>query len=226
MQWRRFSPEADSLKVYGYWRSSASWRVRWALALKNIPFDYIPVNLLKGEHKSPEHLKRNPMGLVPVLEIGEGHFLSESMAILEWVEEVYLLKGPALFPGTPLERAHVRSLCEIINSDTAPLQAPRAQKKYSSEPEKQNEWARDFISQGLRAFDVASRPLRKKFCVYDEVSAADIFLVPQIYNAIRYGIDVAKDFPELHRIYQECLKTSACLVASPETQSDAHPPSA
>lgn len=225
MKWRRFAPEAEQLKLYSYWRSSASWRVRWALNLKQIPFEYVAVNLLKGEHQSPEHVRLNPLASVPVLEVNQQVSLCESMAILEWIEEVYHLKGPTLFPGTPLERAIVRQLCEIINSDTAPLQTPRVQKRYSADPASQGEWARHFIRRGLQAFEVASRPFRKTYSVYSEISAADLFLIPQIYNALRYEIDVTNEFPDLHKIYTACLNTDACQRSLPENQPDAPPPS-
>lgn len=221
MKWRQFAPEAQKLKLYTYWRSSASWRVRWALEMKEISFESHPVNLLTGENKSAEHLARNSLGLLPVLEVDNGIYLSESMAILEWIEEVYHLRGPSLFPGTPLERARVRQLCEIINSDTAPLQTPRAQKRHHADPASQKSWAQDFIRQGLKAFDESSRALRKTFSVYNDVSAADLFLVPQIYNALRYEIDVAAEYPELYQIYTNSLKTEACKKSLPEAQPDA-----
>lgn len=221
MKWRQFAPEAQKLKLYTYWRSSASWRVRWALAMKEIDFESQAVNLLTGENKSAEHLARNPMGLLPVLEVDNGIYLCESMAILEWIEEVYHLRGAPLFPGTPLERARVRQLCEIINSDTAPLQTPRAQKRHSADALSQKSWAQEFIRQGLQAFDQSSRALRKTFSIYNDVSAADLFLVPQIYNALRYEIDVAAEFPELHQIYMNCLNTEACKKSLPEAQPDA-----
>ena len=174
MQWNNFHAEPESLTLYGYWRSSASWRVRWALELKQINYRYQPVNLLTGEHNSPEHLARHPLGVVPVLELGpQKIFLHESVAIIEWIEEVYQLKNPALFPGTPLERAKVRSLCEIINSYTAPFQTPRTQKRHSADAMEQKLWAQEFIRIGLAAFAKISAPLNGQFSVYDQVSAAE-----------------------------------------------------
>src|SRR4051812_28131685 len=110
-------------KLYGYWRSSASWRVRWAFELKKIPFEYIPVNILKEEHKADAHLKRNPMGGLPVLEISPGNFVSQSMAMLFWIEENYA-KEPYIFGKDRTNRYKIIELCEIINADTAPLQTP------------------------------------------------------------------------------------------------------
>jgi len=227
VKWGRFKTEAKSLRLHGYWRSSASWRVRWALHHKQVPFDYVPVNLLKLEHKTPEHRKLSPLGSIPVLEVeleSERVHLTESMAIFEWIEEVYSLKGPALFPGTPLERAVIRSLCETINSDTAPLQTPRAQKRHSADPAAQAAWAVDFIREGLSAFDVLTRGTRRDFAFDTQVSAADMFLVPQIYNALRYKLDVKTEWPELFTIYERCLALEPCRLAAPDQQSDAAAP--
>src|SRR5688500_17347222 len=112
------------LKLYHYWRSSSSWRIRWALAHKAVACEYIPVSLLDGESESEEHLSRNPLGFVPVLEIVRSgatpFYLSESMAILEWIEEMH--PNPTLLPGDAYQRARIRQLAEIIASDTQPLQ--------------------------------------------------------------------------------------------------------
>jgi maleylacetoacetate isomerase len=221
MNWQRFRAEPTKLSLYGYWRSSASWRVRWALMLKGIAFEYKAINLLKGENKSPEHLKKSPLGSVPVLEINSELYLTESMAIIEWIEEVYTLKGPALFPGLPVERAYIRSLCEMINSDTAALQTPAVQKRHSSDAEEQKKWAQEFISRGLKAYDLASRNCSGKFSFGDDITAADLFLIPQIYNALRYELNVAQEFPQLFKIHERALSTPAALASSPEKQIDA-----
>ncbi len=225
MNHSRFNHEPQKIRLYGYWRSSASWRIRWALQIKNIPFEYIPVNLLKDEHKSPEHLKRNPAGSVPVLEVefagGEKAFFAESMAMLEWVEEVYSLRGPSLFPGLPIERAQIRNLCEIVNSMTAPLQTPKAQKKYSDDAQKRIEWNQYWISEGLGAFDKVSERFRGNWSFGNQITAADLFLVPQTYNALRFEVDVKNKWPELFRIYNAARETEFCKKAAPESQIDA-----
>ncbi len=221
MKWDRFKPQSEGLKLYGYWRSSNSWRVRWALQLKGIPYEYIPVNILSGEAQEPPHRARHPLGFLPVLEISPQTYLSQSIAILEWIEEVYTLKGPSFFPGTPLERAKIRELAELINADTTPIQVPRVQKRHSSNPEEQKAWAAHFIQQGLMSFEILSRGSRQIFSVGKELSAADICLVPQIYGALRYGIKVEQDFPDLWKIYQRCLETEACFKSSPSEQIDA-----
>jgi len=209
------------LKLYGYWRSSASWRLRWALRLKDIPFEYVPVNILKGEHLEAAHLARNPLGILPVVEPEKGMFLCESLAIFEWLEESFPHKGPSLFPGSPLQRARIRSLCEIINAETAPLQTPRALKRHSADTSERTAWATHFIGEGLRAYESLSRPLRGEWSVGDQLSAADLCLVPQIYNAHRYGIDMTQELAPLERLFRKALGLEACQATSPERQSDA-----
>jgi maleylacetoacetate isomerase len=205
-------------KLYGYWRSSASWRVRWAMMLKKLPFDYVPVNLLKGEHKGPEHLKLNPSGLVPMLVTPEDVKIVQSLAILEYLESEF--PNPPLFGKSSLEGAQIRSLCEIINADTAPLQTPRVQKRHSADADEQAQWAREWIRAGLKSF-AALRPQGAHFAAGEALSAADLLLVPQIYNALRYKIDVAAEFPALMEIYDRCLETEDGRRASPEKQADA-----
>lgn len=207
------------LRLYGYWRSSASWRVRWAFELKKLAYEYVPVNILAGDNKKPEHLARNPMGALPVLDTGRGVLLSESLAIMEWLEEEF--RGYSLYPGSALDRAQVRALCEIVNSGIGPLQTPRAQNRHSSNADERAAWAKDFIRQGLHTYDRLSARERGAFSFRDDVSAADLCLVPQLYNARRYGIDLAQEFPELGAIYERCMATPECLKASPEKQIDA-----
>lgn len=221
MKWDRFKPKAETLKLYGYWRSSNSWRVRWALELKGIAYEYIPVNLLTGENKQSEHLARHPLGFLPVIEVNQGLYLAESLAIIEWIEEVYSLQGPSFFPGTPLERAKIRELAETINADVMPLQSPRVQKRHSADAAEQKAWAAHFVREGLKAFEVLSRGTRQRYSFFDTLSLADLCLVPQIYNALRFDIDVAQEFSDLWGIYERCLASEACRKAAPESQSDA-----
>jgi maleylacetoacetate isomerase len=207
-----------SYQLYGYWRSSASWRVRWAMLLKKIPYESMPVNLLKGEHRDNAHLEINPAGLVPVLITPEGETLVQSMAILQYLEELY--PRPSLFGRDSLEGAKIRGLCETINADTAPLQTPRVQKYHSPDSSQQIRWAQEWIYRGLKTFD-ALRPKSAAMSASDSVSAADLFLVPQIFNALRYQINVGTEFPELMRIYESCLATREGMESSPDNQPDA-----
>lgn len=207
-------------KLYGYWRSSASWRVRWGFSLKKIPYDYIPVNILKGENRSPEHIARSPLGALPVLEIAPDVFLSQSMSLLMWMEENFS-SSPYLFGKDRSSRYKIIELCEIINSDTAPLQTPRAQNAHSSVAEEKMKFAKNFIHQGLNAFEKSIQNISGQFCIHNEISAADLFLIPQLYNAKRFGFVLEKDFPVLSKIYDNCFETPECLASSPEKQIDA-----
>lgn len=212
------------LKLYGYWRSSASWRVRWALEIKKVPYDYVPVNILKNEHKEAAHLARNPFGLLPAFEMSPGNFLSESMAILWWIEEN--CEGTKIFGSTakgadPMSRYKILQLAEYINSDTAPLQSPRVQKMHSSDAKAGAKFAKHFIREGLAAYQAMAKSTAGKFSVGDSVTAADLFLIPQLYNARRFEIDVANEFPLLASIDRACYATSECKRSSPEAQVDA-----
>ncbi len=206
-------------KLYGYWRSSASWRIRWAFEFKKIKYEYIPVNLLKGEHSSAEHIKRNPSGKVPVFETLDSHFLTQSVAILEYLEELH--HTPSLLPSSAFDKALCRALCEIINADVAPLQTPLVQKRHSSDPAEQLKWTQEWIRKGFTAFEKLLPKSRGPFCFGDHLSLADLFLVPQIYNAVRYQISVESEYPTLWKIYQAALQTEACHKAAPEQQTDA-----
>jgi maleylacetoacetate isomerase len=194
------------------------------LELKKIPYTVLPVNLLKEENKSPEHLSRNPAAALPVLEVENGIYLSESVAIFEWIEEVYALRGPSLFPGTPLERARIRQLMEIVNSGIAPLQTPKVQKRHSDDPDLRSRWAKDWIFEGLKNYWAVARSTWGRYSVYDMLSAADLFLVPQLYNAKRYQIALETDFPELSDLYERLIQSPEGQVTKPEAQIDAPPP--
>ena len=130
------------LRLFHYWRSSSSWRVRWALAIKKLECEFIPINLLTDESDQPEHLARNPLGYVPVLEINSAEkpswFLSESTSILEFLEESF--PHPTLFPGDPLNRARIRQLAQIVNSDIQPLHNPNVVEKVTSYAEQKKQW--------------------------------------------------------------------------------------
>lgn len=205
--------------LYGYWRSSASWRVRWAFELKKIPYNYIPVNILKGEHREAIHLERNPMGALPVLEVSQGSFISQSMAMLMWIEENYA-STPMIFGMDRTHRYKILELCELINADTAPLQTPRVQNVHSSDPGKKLEWAKHFTHQGLLAFEKNVEKISGAYCVGNELSAADLFLVPQMYNARRFELPF-EEYPTLKKIWEKCMATAECHKSAPEQQIDA-----
>lgn len=202
----------QSLTLYHYWRSSASWRVRWMLELKKLKVDFIHVELLNGEVDREPHLSRNPMGQVPAL-IVDNHTLIESMAILEWLEET--IPANRLIPGDTWIRAHIRALCEVINSGTQPVQNLPVLDYYSEDPEKRKEWMRFFIHRGLTAYEKLVAAKAGKFSVGDQLTAADVFLVPQCYNAIRNDLSLS-EWPTIDRIHSAALATAECQASHPE----------
>lgn len=207
---------SDKLKLYHYWRSSASWRVRFAFAFKNIPCEFVAIDLLKGEQRTPAHLARNPLGTVPVLELaGEGgpKFLGESLAIIEWAEENY--PDPSLLPGDSWQRGRIRQLSEVINSGIQPLHNRKVALRHSENEPEQKKWNEHWIREGLGAYEKMVRETGGKFSAGDCLTMADVCLVPQCYSALRNAVELTA-FPVVERIYAEALKTQACQASHPD----------
>lgn len=200
-----------NLTLYHYWRSSCSWRVRWALAVKKQSYEAVAVNLLKGEQQSPEYLAKNPLGFVPCLAV-DGQPLGESLAILEWIEESY--PTPALLPKDSLARARTRQLCNIIVAGTQPLQNLSVQKYYCPDETKRLEDGRHWIKRGLTSYEKLLETTSGKFSVGDEVTMADLCLIPQCYNALRYELSLDL-FPRAKAIYERCRELPECKAAEP-----------
>lgn len=207
----------QSLILYHYWRSSCSWRVRWVLAHKQISYQSVPINLLKNEQQSPEYLAKNPQGFVPCLEV-DGRILCESPAIIEWLEESY--PQMPLLPRDPWARAQAREIASIIATGIQPLQNLKAQRQHTSEPEAREAWARHWIETGMLLLENKLRDRSGLYCVGDDLSLADIFLIPQVYNALRYQVPM-ENFPRVSAIYQLCLSIPACEAAAPHRQEGA-----
>lgn len=203
----------NEVTLYHYWRSSASWRARWALAFKGIKPKLVAVNLLEGETESAAHLARNPMGYVPVLAVAGRHMV-ESTAILEFLEEQ--IPAPQLLPGDAFDRQHVRALCEIVNAGTQPLHNLNVNEFLSDDLEVRKRWNQHWIRKGLGAFQTLAAPRAGKFVFGDRVTAADLFLVPQCYAAARFEVDVAREFPLLARWNAAGLETRECQESHPE----------
>jgi maleylacetoacetate isomerase len=201
------------MKLYHYWRSSASYRVRIALNFKNMSCQLIHVNILDGSNETPEHLARHPLGYVPVLEVN-GKSLMESVAIIEWIEE--MTPSPALYPVDSYQKALVRALVEIINAGTQPLQNVPVFEYYSSDPEKQKQWAHHFALRGLQAYEKAIQNSACDFSIGNTFLVPDVFLVPQCYSALRFGVDLEKQCPVIWRIYQNSLKLPFVERAHPD----------
>jgi len=212
------------LRLYSYWRSSSAWRVRIALGLKGLPWQYAAVDLRQGEQWGAEQKARNPTHQVPVLEVEEAgrplRRLVQSMAIIEWLDEVH--PSPPLLPPTADGRARVRALAEHVNSGIQPMQnAIVLQRLREKVPGWVREWAQRAIAGGLAALEVAvSDGLAGRFCHGDEPGLADCYLVPQIGSARRFGVETA-GFPTLLRIEAACAALPAFQAAQPDRQPDA-----
>jgi maleylpyruvate isomerase len=212
------------MKLYGYWRSSASWRVRIALAYKQIPYDYQPVHLVRdgGEQHGDAYRAVNPMEQVPSLELEVGgavRRISQSVAIIELLEERF--PEPPLLPADPYLRAKARQLAELINSGVQPLQNRHVLQRVKEELGADDQaFARHFIDRGLAAFQATAGEVAGKFSVGDKATVADVFLVPQLYHARRFGVDLAK-LPILTRIEAACMELPAFHTAHADRQIDA-----
>ena len=211
------------MKLYTFFRSSASYRVRIALNLKGLEYEQIPIHLRRGEQFSPAYKTINPQALIPTLEDG-GRVFTQSLAILEYLEERY--PDPPLLPHDPADRATVRSMALIIACEVHPIQNLRVLKYVSNElkhsDDDVNRWARHWITLGFTALEekVRSIPVEGKFCFGNVPSLADICLVPQLANARRFGCELAA-FPALLRIERNCAALPAFADAAPEKQPDA-----
>lgn len=213
------------MKLYSYFRSSASYRVRIALNLKKIPHETDFVHLLKngGEQRSAAYAALNPQKLVPALATEEGVF-TQSLAIIEYLEETH--PETPLLPATAAERARVRAIAQLMACDIHPLNNLRVLQYFEQEwsvpqPER-DEWVRHWIGEGFAAAEamVAEHPSTGSFCEGNTPTMADCCLVPQVYNARRFGVDMAR-FPTLQRIEAACLELPAFDAARPERQPDA-----
>lgn len=207
--------------LYGYSMSSASYRVRIALALKGLEATTVAKQLRRGEHRLKDFLQINPQGFVPALGLDDGHVLTQSVAIIEYLDEVYPL--PPLLPVEPLERAGVRALCQIIACDVHPLNNLRVlqylETSMGQSQSARDTWYRHWIEAGFTALEdlLARDPKRGRFCYGDAPTMADVYLVPQVFNARRFSVDLAP-FPRIVAIDAACLEIASFSGAAPEKQ--------
>ena len=210
------------MKLFGYWRSSATYRVRIALHLKELEFEYEPINLLKGEQNSDEYLKRNPQGLVPAFQSDEGAILTQSTAIIEYLEERYP-ENP-LLPADASLRAKARAIAAVIACEAQPFANLRIQKYLTETLGVSDEAKAAFLNRwpggALNAVETMARETTGAFCVGDEPTIADAFLVPQIFASRRFNIDLS-NCPTLLAIDERCQKLPAFIKAHPDNQPDA-----
>lgn len=209
------------MKLHGYFRSSAAFRVRIALNLKGLGYEQSFVHLRKGEQCAPGFLNLNPQGMVPALEI-EGHVLTQSLAIIEYLDETH--PKPALLPGTPAERARVRALALAVACDIHPLNNLRIlgylKTTLNVTTEQHDSWYNHWIGEGFRAFEeLLSRKGTGKFCHGDTPGLADICLVPQVFNAKRFSAAL-EPYPRLMKVFGACMELPAFQAAAPDSQPD------
>lgn len=212
------------MKLYGYFRSSASFRVRIALALKGIEVEQTHVHLPSGAHRDPAFLARNPQGFLPALELDDGTILTQSLAIIEYLDEIR--PEPPLLPADPAGRARVRAMAELIACDIHPLNNLRVL-KYLKDPlghdqETVNRWYRHWIAEGFAALETLVSGRDGACCHGNQIGLADICLVPQMWNARRFETDLSP-YPRLVRIDAALRAHPAFLAAAPEQQPDFTP---
>ncbi len=211
------------MKLYNYFRSSAAYRVRIALAIKGLEFEHIGIHLLKGEQYGEAYAAINAQNLVPVLD-DEGTLLHQSLAIMEYLEESHPL--PPLLPKSSVERNRVRSLALLIACEIHPLNNPRVLKYLTGEfgvsEEQKNRWYAHWVQTSFKALEkrLATEKYTGKYCHGDTVGLADCTLVPQVANAVRFKVDLLA-FPTILRINEACLELVSFQKARPENQPDA-----
>ncbi|MGZ9898663.1 maleylacetoacetate isomerase [Shewanella gaetbuli] len=215
------------MKLYGYWRSSAAYRVRIALNLKQLTAEHISVHLVKngGEQHSKDFEKLNPQHLVPALvdNNNQGEFcLTQSLAIIEYLEEKY--PQQAILPANIEDKAIVRAMAQSIACEIHPLDNLRVLQYLVNEmgvdESKKMDWYHHWIHLGFNALESQLSLHAGQYCFGDQVTLADICLVPQVYNAQRFNVDL-QAYPHIMRVWQNCNKLDAFIQAAPEQQDDA-----
>ncbi|GEK52277.1 maleylacetoacetate isomerase [Vreelandella venusta] len=211
--------------LYGYFRSSAAYRVRIALNLKGLDYDQVPINLVKGEQRGGDQLARNPQGMVPSLVLDDNSVVNQSLAICEYLDERH--PKPALLPADALARARVRALAQSVACEIHPLNNLRVLKYLVGElgvdEAAKLAWYRHWITEGFSALEatLSTDPSSGDFCHGDSPTLADICLIPQVYNAERFECDLSA-YPTIQRIAANCRALPAFEKAAPEAQPDAN----
>lgn len=205
------------MHLYDYYRSSCSYRVRIALLWKAIPFDKIAINLLSQEQQKPDYRMLNPQALVPTL-VDQGQCITQSLAILEYLDETH--PNPPLLPGDPSMRSEIRSLALLIACDIHPVNNLRVlnelRQTWNAQPEQLTQWYQHWLAEGFQAIEkkLSAYSRQQAFCYTDQVTMADLCLIPQVYNALRYELSL-EPYPIIQSIYKNCLTIPAFIEAQP-----------
>ena len=210
------------MKLFGYWRSSATYRVRIALALKNLNYEYQPINLLKGEQHSEAYREKNPLALVPALETDDGAVIVQSLAIMEYLEEAF--PTHSILPDDLIGRAQVRAIAATFASEAQPFMNLRIQNYLKTEAGLNeaalSRWLNQWPGGAMQAVEKMVQTTAGDYCVGNTPTMADCCLVPQWFGATRFGIEMS-GFKRLNEIYERCLKHPAFEKAHPINQPDA-----
>lgn len=213
-----------AMKLYNYFRSSASYRVRIALALKGLDYDYMAVHLGQNQHFAEPFASDSMSRMVPLLELDGPAYLSQSMAIIEYLDETH--PEPPLLPADPLARARVRALAQDIACDIHPLNNLRVlrylKRELGQTEESTDRWYRHWIAEGLQVVEKRLRASAGRFCHGDTPGLADCLLVPQVFNAQRLDCPL-QDYPELMRVFGNCMVLDAFAKTQPSACPDAQP---
>jgi maleylpyruvate isomerase len=211
------------MRFLGYFRSSSAYRCRIAFNLKGLDYDFESVHLKHGEQKSPEFAAVNPQKLVPALITDDGEELTQSLAIIEWLDETY--PEPSLLPSDAMQRAKVRAFSQVIACEIHPLQNLRVlqylRNDLSQDEDAVNAWLARWLGDGLQACEdiLAKQDSETRFCFGDTPSLADICLVPQVFSAQRFNVDISQ-MRRINAIYEQCQLISAFSDAHPKNQPD------
>ncbi len=209
--------------LHGYWRSTTSYRLRIALNLKGVAYEHAPLDLRTGAQRSKAFRALNPQGLVPVLEV-DGTVLTQSPAIIEWLEELH--PDPPLLPADATARAMVRAMAALIGCDMHPLNNLRVLEalrgRFNASPEQVSGWITQWIAEGFAALEVLVARHGAGFAYGAAPSIADCYLVPQVYSASRFGVDLTP-YPRLLAASEQASRLSAFVAAHPDRQAGADP---
>ncbi|UTP39434.1 maleylacetoacetate isomerase [Phenylobacterium sp. LH3H17] len=212
-----------SLTLHSYWRATAPYRVRIGLQLKGLDYGYVAVNLLEGNQHQAAYRAVNPQRLTPALDIGDGEILTQSLAILEWLDETH--PEPALLPKTALDRARVRAMADIVACDIHPLnnmRVNRALEAMEVSAPRRAKWVERWIVDGFQTLEPMVAKYGQGFAFGDTPTLADCCLIPQVYSAQRYKVDL-EAFPAIRAVAEHAAQHHAFIAAHPDNQPDAKP---